>query len=61
MVENFSSEICRGFVVVVLVVGFLSGESCWGFLWSSLFGFIVRFSVMKVVDICSVYKVCCCF
>ena len=42
-----SGEICREFVAAVLVVGSLSGKSCWGSLQSNLLGSVVGSSVMQ--------------
>lgn len=55
---NFSDEICWGFIVVVKVVGLFSGKSYWVNLWSNLLGFVIRFLVMKVGEVCNIYKGC---
>lgn len=46
----------HGFMVAVLAIGFLSGESCWGPLWSSLLRSVRRSSVIKTVGILRVAR-----
>lgn len=40
---------------IVLIVGFLRGESCWGHLWSSLLSFD-KFLSDESCEVCSVHR-----
>lgn len=53
-----SSRNCRRSVWAVLV-GFLSGESCWRPLQSSLLESVMKSSVMRAVGFHNVCKGCC--
>lgn len=46
----FHNESFRESVAVVIAIGFLSGKSCWGPLWSCLLGSVMGSSGMKAVS-----------